>query len=399
MMFMCILLYCVTLITYSYYGGITTITRNSGDDILASSGRRRDWDRGDRDAMVREYVSNGRGWSQPNVNGTGNGINTGGRKLPKTPHGAINAMAALQGMLGINQPNLTSMLGGINGSVPNINNGSIQNINNSISNMSGVTQPFGLMSSAVRRLPQVPPGGQMPAAGQLGNGDLAAAGQSADLSGQQSWFNKLFKRNTATPQQQTNQRLQQQLLINQQQSNVNQQQILAGQQSLGPGVAMGQPMMTPSTVMTGPAQFPPVPPPQFVSLPEQPLPPSNSVSQLQLLASFPKSQAPPQLSLPSQPVKKPGEGWGGRGARLPKVPVPLPSLPPNKSNNYNGSHSFEEVEEDLFLDRIVAVGRGSRRLPNPADAKARPGKRLTRQNGVFTRGYSLDSDEYEAKVI
>ena len=161
---------------------------------------------------------------------------------------------------------------------------------------------------------------------------------------------------------------------------------------------MGQPMMTPSTVMTGPAQFPPVPPPQFVSLPEQPLPPSNSVSQLQLLASFPQSQVPPQLSLPSQPVKKPGEGWGGRGARLPKVPVPLPSLPPNKSNNYNGSHSFEEVEEDLFLDRIVAVGRGSRRLPNPADAKARPGKRLTRQNGVFTRGYSLDSDEYEAKV-
>ena len=387
--------------TCSYYGGITTITRNSGDDILASNGRRRDWDRGDRDAMVREYVRNGRGWSQPNVNGTGNGINTGGRKLPKTPHGAINAMAALQGMLGINQPNLTSMLGGINGSVPNINNGSIQNINNSISNMSGVTQPFGLMSSAVRRLPQVPPGGQMPAAGQLGAGDLAAAGQTADMSGQQSWFNKLFKRNAATPQQQTNQRLQQQLLINQQQSNVNQQQILAGQQSL----AMGQPMMTPSTVMTqGPAQFPPIPPPQMgvAPLPGQPLPPSNSVSQLQLLAAagpaFP--HPPPQLAPPpqGQPVKKPGEGWGGRGARLPKVPVPLPSLPPNKSNNYNGSHSFEEVEEDLFLDRIVAVGRGSRRLPNPADAKARPGKRLTRQNGIFTRGYSLDSDEYEAKV-
>ena len=376
--------------TCSYYGGITTITRNSGDDILASNGRRRDWDRGDRDAMVREYVRSGRGWSQPNVNGTGNGINTGGRKLPKTPHGAINAMTALQGMLGINQPNLTSMLGGINGSVPNINNGSIQNINNSISNMSGVTQPFGLVSSAVRRLPQVPPGGQMPPTGQLGQGELVAAGQSADLSGQQSWFNKLFKRNAATPQQQTNQRLQQQLMINQQQSHVNQQQILAGQQSLGPGVGLGQPMLTPSTVLTGPAQFPLVPPPP---LPGQPVPPSSSVTQLALLSAvpaFPASQAPP--------VKKPGEGWGGRGARLPKVPVPLPSLPPNKSNNYNGSHSFEEVEEDLFLDRIVAVGRGSRRLPNPADAKARPGKRLTRQNGVFTRGYSLDSDEYEAKV-
>ena len=307
-------------------------------------------------------------------------------------------MAALQGMLGINQPNLTNMLGGINGSVPNINNGSIQNINNSISNMSGVTQPFGLVSSAVRRLPQVPQGGQMSAAGQLSSGDLAAAGQAAD--GQQSWFNKLFKRNVATPQQQTNQRLQQQLLINQQQSNVNQQQIMVGQQSLAPGVAMGQPMMTPSTVMTGPAQFPQVPPPQ--------IPPSSSLSQLQLLPSavpgfLPQPQVmvahpPPQVTPHTQPLKKPGEGWGGRGARLPKVPVPLPSLPPNKSNNYSGSHSFEEVEEDLFFDRIVAVGRGSRRLPNPADAKARPGKRLTRQNGVFTRGYSLDSDEYEAQV-
>ena len=38
--------------------------------------------------------------------------------------------------------------------------------------------------------------------------------------------------------------------------------------------------------------------------------------------------------------------------------------PPSNLNGYF-SHSFEEVEEDLFLDRIVAVGRGSRRLPNP----------------------------------
>ena len=64
----------------------------------------------------------------------------------------------------------------------------------------------------------------------LFSGDLnsgPAVGQQ-----QQSWLSKLFKRNTATPQQETNQRLQQQLLINQQQSNINQQQILAGQQSL-----------------------------------------------------------------------------------------------------------------------------------------------------------------------
>merc|ERR1712107_875381 len=102
---------------------------------------------------------------------------------------------------------------------------------------------------------------------------------------------------------------------------------------------------------------------------------------------------------PQPPPKKPGEGWGGRGARLPKIPVPLPSLPPGKGN-LNGyfSHSFEEVEDDLFLDRVVAVGRGSRRLPNPGGAPG-PGrqKRLTRQNGVgvFRRGFSLDSDEYD----
>ena len=104
----------------------------------------------------------------------------------------------------------------------------------------------------------------------------------------------------------------------------------------------------------------------------------------------------------------------------------------------SGSHSFEEVEEDLFLDRIVAVGRGSRKLPNPADAKSRPGrvdravslsnesrrlratdqsqalkqsartapfqgKRLIRQNGVSKqnskRGFSLDSDEYDVQVM
>ena len=28
-------------------------------------------------------------------------------------------------------------------------------------------------------------------------------------------------------------------------------------------------------------------------------------------------------------------------------------------------HDSPQVEDDLFLDRVVAVGRGSRRLPNP----------------------------------
>ena len=54
------------------------------------------------------------------------------------------------------------------------------------------------------------------------------------------------------------------------------------------------------------------------------------VNNLQHLASV------PPLSNQQPPSKKPGEGWGGRGARLPKVPVPLPSLPPNKSNGYSG---------------------------------------------------------------
>jgi hypothetical protein len=61
-------------------------------------------------------------------------------------------------------------------------------------------------------------------------------------------------------------------------------------------------------------------------------------------------------------------GWGGRGARLPKVPVPLPTSNPRKTQTLvNGpfSRSLEEVEEDLFLERVVTVGRGSRRLPTP----------------------------------
>ena len=32
---------------------------------------------------------------------------------------------------------------------------------------------------------------------------------------------------------------------------------------------------------------------------------------------------------------------------------------------HDNHHDSPQVEDDLFLDRVVAVGRGSRRLPNP----------------------------------
>ena len=81
---------------------------------------------------------------------------------------------------------------------------------------------------------------------------------------------------------------------------------------------------------------------------------------LQTLQSLPGSLRegsvlPQSQPLPQPPPRKPGEGWGGRGARLPKIPVPLPSLPPSKGGGHNYSHSFEEVEDDLFLDRCSAV--------------------------------------------
>ena len=333
------------IVVCRYYGG----TRTSEER------RARDWD---RDKMVRDYVRTGRGWSQPATTTNGGtaasgvtGVAAGGRRLPRTPHtGAINAMAALQGMLGINQNNLSTVLS-MNGSVPNINN--------SISNVSGVAQPFGLMSSAVRRLPQVPPAG--PAPGQLSEGGAGA--------GQGGWLSKLFKRSSATPQQETNARLQQQLLANTQQSSQHQQHILA---AAGPGGVAGgvvAPVYPPTTA----PQLLPAAPPQTL-LPQVAVPPPAP-------ALVPALVPAP----PPQPSKKPGEGWGGRGARLPKVPVPLPSLPPALQT---GAASPGQEEEDLFLDRMVAVGRGSRRLPNPADAKSlRAGKRLTRQNGVFAADY------------
>ena len=343
--------------------------------------QRRRLERGDREAMVRNYVRNGGGWSQPSVTGADSGA--GGRKLPRTPHGAKNAMAALQGMLGFNQNNLTNMLG---------INGSVQNINNSISNVSGM-MGGSMVSAAVRRLPQVPP---LPGAGLPGQQQAQLHNQQQQQQ-QQSWISKLFHRKSATPQQETNQRLQQQLLLNQQQSNMNQQQILAGQQQQQ---VVQQHQQYPGHGPGYPPVITPAPMPMSASLSQLPAN-MNLVQQIQLPASnslqpggggvVPQPPLPPNLHHLHHVQKKPGEGWGGRGAKLPKVPVPLPSLPPNKA--YTGSHSFEEVEEDLFLDRIVAVGRGSRKLPNPADA--RPGRRLTRQNGVFKRGFSLDSDDYD----
>jgi len=411
-----------------YYGGIATMSR---DDEIRQARRR---ERGERDQMVRDYIRNGRGWSQPNVTGIG-----AGRKLPKTPQSAINAMAALQGMLGINQSNLASMLS-MNNSVPNINN--------SVPNMA-VNQTLGVANNvvnAVRRLPQIPPDAVPPTSQNVGI------------------LGKLFGKKP-TPQQETNQRLQQQLFLNQQQSSFNQQQIpqqqsintaplgqqqallqmqqqLLNQNQFGPtgqinqfGQRLPQPGQAQGVIPNGiqsamTASMQPGLPPEVQSSFQQ----SGSLTQLHMLhnhlqngpgqnfaSAGQNAILPPSNNLPNahlqpnssiknslgnisqpQPPKKPGEGWGGRGARLPKIPVPLPSLPP-KSQTLNGcySHSFEEVEDDLFLDRIVAVGRGSRRLPNPVSGPgglpSRPPKRLTRQNGVtvFKRGFSLDSDEYD----
>ena len=171
------------IVVCRYYGG----TRTSEER------RVRDWD---RDKMVRDYVRTGRGWSQPATTTNGGtaasgvtGVAAGGRRLPRTPHtGAINAMAALQGMLGINQNNLSTV--SMNGPVPNINN--------SISNRAEA------------------------APGAPGRPRWARAG-----AGQGGWLSKLFKRSSARPQQETISRLQQQLLANIQQSSQHQQHVLA----------------------------------------------------------------------------------------------------------------------------------------------------------------------------
>jgi len=430
--------------------------------------RERAREREERDKMVRDYIRNGRGWSQPEVARRREEMEDR-RKLPRTPQSAINAMSALQGMLGINQGNLASMLSA---------NSSMQNINGSVPNM------HQNMVNAVRRLPQIP---------QVGAGQSTQ--ESSSTTG--GLFSKLFRKSGNNPNL-TEQQIQQQQLQLQQQRLLAQQQLqqqqqrglqsslsqpqglaslagglagggragglaggglaggLAGQQQL---LAQQQQLLQQGGLQVGGSgllqqqqSFPGAAAPltqahlllnqqqqQQGGLP--PGAPSDSLSMQNFHGSMsqlgapgitvqppsalggppltvvqnPQPARPTLQNLPTQliqgtvlphtqpvpqpPPKKPGEGWGGRGARLPKIPVPLPSLPPGKGS-LNGyfSHSFEEVEDDLFLDRVVAVGRGSRRLPNPGGGAPGPRqKRLTRQNGVgvFRRGFSLDSDEYE----
>ena len=245
---------------------------------------------------MRNYVRNGHGWSQPNV--TGADTQAGGRKLPKTPHGAKNAMAALQGMLGINQNNLTNMLG---------INGSVQNINNSISNVSGL-MGGSMMSAAVRRLPQVPP---LPAVGLPGQQQQQLLQQQQQQQpNQQSWISKLFHRKSATPQQETNQRLQQQLLLNQQQSNMNQQQILGGQQQQQQvGQHQHQYQQHQQHQQHPGPGYPPV-------ITPAPLPMSASLSQL-----------PANMNLVQQ-IQLPASNSLQPGGVVPHPPLPPPPPPP-----------------------------------------------------------------------
>ena len=253
--------------------------------------------------------------------------------------------------MGINQSNLASMLS-LNSSAPNIAQAGLGPVAGSVA------------AAAARRLPQIPP---EPLPGAAIN--------------QPGFFSKLFGRK-ATPQQETNQRLQQQLLLNQQQSLQHQQQLLgAGQPLLHPHLLA--PPLTAPPLVAPPLAAPPtainqihngqVPTFQNPLLPPV-LPTPNNLQNIHLpQTSAIKTQLGNKSQLPAPPPKKAGEGWGGRGARLPQVPVPLPSLPPRSHTLTGyGSHSLEEVEQDLFLDRIVAVGRGSRRLPNPGAAKAGP---------------------------
>ena len=62
--------------------------------------------------MVRDFIRNGRGWSQPsNVGGAAGASGDRTRKLPKTPANSLNAMGVLQSMLGLNQAHLGSLAG------------------------------------------------------------------------------------------------------------------------------------------------------------------------------------------------------------------------------------------------------------------------------------------------
>ena len=71
-------------------------------------------EREERDNMVRNYIRNGRGWSEPG----GGGGNERSRKLPKTPANSLNAMGVLQSMLGLSAQTPFGSITTLNGSMP-----------------------------------------------------------------------------------------------------------------------------------------------------------------------------------------------------------------------------------------------------------------------------------------
>jgi hypothetical protein len=183
-----------------YYGG------GSRDESRAAARRR---EREERDNMVRDFIRNGRGWSQPNnIGGTGTAAaGDRSRKLPKTPANSLNAMGVLQSMLGLNQVNLGS-LATLNSSVPNL----------------AVNQTIGMANNvvnAVRRLPQVP------------NVD-----QDQNGSGGSVWSRLFGRKGSQQQQQQQQQQRQQQAVLNpqllQQQSQHHQQTSLINGPSILP---------------------------------------------------------------------------------------------------------------------------------------------------------------------
>merc|ERR1719458_147211 len=188
-----------------YYGGVG-IAVSREEELRRERARERE----ERDKMVRDYIRNGRRWSQPEVARRREEMEDR-RKLPRTPQSAINAMSALQGMLGINQGNLASMLSA---------NSSMQNINGSVPNM------HQNMVNAVRRLPQIP---------QVGT---VSTQESSSTTG--GIFSKLFRRSGNNPGLTEQQIQQQQLQLQQQRLLAQQQQQLLQQGGLQSSLSQPQ---------------------------------------------------------------------------------------------------------------------------------------------------------------
>ncbi len=85
---------------------------NIMDVTVQAEARRKE--REERDNMVRNYIRNGRGWSEPG----GGGGNERSRKLPKTPANSLNAMGVLQSMLGLSAQTPFGSITTLNGSMP-----------------------------------------------------------------------------------------------------------------------------------------------------------------------------------------------------------------------------------------------------------------------------------------